>query len=100
MEITDFQKQLDRIEATALGQKNVLTFDEVVQFTGLKKSYLYKLTSTQQVPHFKPRAKLLYFDRVEIEKWLLQNPIRTTDEIQAQADKHMAASRKGGMKNV
>jgi excisionase family DNA binding protein len=95
METTDFQRQLDRIEATALSQKNVLTFDEAVKFTGLSKSYLYKLTSRQEVPHSKPRAKLLYFDRAELEKWLLQNPITTVGELEQQAVNYCYSGRKG-----
>jgi predicted DNA-binding transcriptional regulator AlpA len=95
METLDFQKQLDRIEAAALGQKNVLNFSEACRFTGLSSSHLYKLTSTQQVPYFKPNQKLIYFDRVEIEKWLLQNRIPTTAEIEQQAANYI---RKGGIK--
>ncbi len=75
------QTQLNRIEAAALGQKNVLTFSEAVQFTGLSRSHLYKLTSTQNVPHFKPFNKLVYFERLELEKWLLQNRVSTIAEI-------------------
>lgn len=96
METTDFQKQLDRIETAVLSQKNVLTFDEAVQFTGLSKSYLYKLTSTQQVPHSKPRAKLLYFERSELEKWLLQNRVPTAEEIEQQAINHCYTKNKKG----
>lgn len=95
METTDFQKQLDRIEATTLSQKNVLTFDEASRFTGLSKSYLYKLTSTQQIPHFKPRAKLLYFNRAELEKWLLQNHVTTVEELEQQAVNYCYSGKKG-----
>lgn len=71
--LQEIKDQLDRIEASALGKKNVLNFSEACIFTGLSSSFLYKLTSLQQVPFFKPRAKLIYFDRVELERWLLQN---------------------------
>lgn len=66
-------------------EKNVLTFDEACFFCGLSKSYMYRLTSTRQIPHWKPRAKLLYFERAELEKWLLQNRVVTIDESEKMA---------------
>ena len=65
--------------------KNVLTFDEACLFCGLSKSYMYRLTSTRQIPHFKPRAKLLYFERAELENWLLQNRVTTIAESEMKA---------------
>lgn len=83
--LTAIQEQLTRIETGLLTQKSVLTFDEVVSFTGLSRSYLYKLTSTGRIPHSKPHGKMIYFERSEIERWLLQNPIKTTDQIETEA---------------
>jgi len=84
METFDFLKlneQLNRIETAALGQKYVMNFNEACLFCGLSKSHMYKLTSNRQVPHYKPANKLVYFERVELEKWLLQNRVTTTSEI-------------------
>jgi excisionase family DNA binding protein len=75
-------------------EKKVLTLDEACNFTGLSKSYLYKLTSSRQVPHFKPRGKLVYFDREQLEAWLLSNPVATADQIERQADAHLIKGRK------
>lgn len=85
METTELKKQLDRIEAAALGQKNVLNLDEAARYIGVSKSDLYKRTHLRTIPHFKPRNKMIYFDRVELENYLKQNPIQTADEIEAQA---------------
>jgi len=94
----DFKEQLNRIEAAALSQKNVFTFDEACRFTGLSHSKMYKHTSLNTVPFSKPFGKLVYFDRTELEKWMLQNPISTTDEIETQAQKYCMSNRKGGNK--
>ena len=93
-----YQKQLNRIEATSLSQKNVFTFEEACLFTGLSKSFLYKLTSRQEVPHYKPNGKLIYFERVQLEGWLLQNPVSTIEEIGTQAQKYCMSNKKGGNK--
>lgn len=85
METLDFQQQLNRIEAAALGQKSVLNFNEACLFCGLSKSHMYKLTSNRQVPHYKPANKLVYFERLELEKWLLQNRVVSIAESEAKA---------------
>ncbi|PCH67849.1 MAG: DNA-binding protein [Bacteroidetes bacterium] len=82
-------ERLQNIESLLLSQKTVLNFDEVAIYTGLSKSYLYKLSSTGGIPCYKPRAKQLYFDKVEIDKWLLRNRIKTNDEIEIEAATHV-----------
>ena len=89
------QVQLDRIERnTLLASKNVLSIEDVVILTGLSKSYLYKLTSTSQIPHYKPSGKHLYFDRKEIEDWLRQNRVATEDEINRKATNYITTGRR------
>ena len=79
-------EQLNRIERnTLLAAKNVLTFDDVALLTGLSKSHLYKLTSTRQIPYYKPSGKNIYFDRKEVEDWLRQNRANTEQEAQSGA---------------
>jgi excisionase family DNA binding protein len=81
----ELMERLERIERGVMMQKNVLTFEEAVMFTGLAKSYLYKLTAGGKIPHYKPSGKLIYFNRSELERWMLRNPVRTADEIEQQA---------------
>lgn len=85
----ELQKRLEAVEETVkmagLATKEVLTFSEAATFTGLSRSYLYKLTSGQKIPHSKPTGKLVYFDRSELQAWLLQNRVSTTDEIASKA---------------
>lgn len=88
-------KQLDRIERnTLLASKNVLTFEDVVVLTGLSRSYLYKLTSSNQIPHYKPSGKQLYFDREEIENWLKQNRVATVEETDRKATNYVVTGRR------
>lgn len=91
----EFQEQLNRIEAAVLSQKNVLTFEEAALYIGISKSDLYKKTFSKTIPHYKPRGKMIYFDRAELEKWLLQNRVATTDEIEAQAQTYIATKSMG-----
>lgn len=67
---------------------NVLNFEQACEFTGLSKSFIYRLTSKRQIPHFKPRGKLIYFERSELTRWLLQNRVETVAESEARAIDH------------
>jgi excisionase family DNA binding protein len=53
--------------------KNVLNFDEAVEYTGFKRSYLYKLTATGKIPCYRPYGKMLFFKREELEEFLTTN---------------------------
>ena len=66
-------KLIERIEKMVKQTKTVLGFDEACKYIGVSESLLYKLTAAKEVPHYKPRGKMLYFNREEIDKWLLQN---------------------------
>jgi excisionase family DNA binding protein len=81
-------RQLERIETLSSLQKSVLTFDDACMYTGMSKSSLYKLTSAGKIPHSKPTGKLIFFDRKELEDWLLNNPIRTEGELEKEASSY------------
>ena len=68
--------------------KDVLSFDEASIFLNLSKSYLYKLTSCNLIPHYKPQGKMLYFEKTELEAWLRQNPIKTKAQIEQEAQSY------------
>lgn len=76
MEKTDLEKIADLVSKhLVICKKEVLTSDEVALYLGISKSYLYKLTMKQEIPHYKPLGKICYFNRTEIEKWAQQNQI-------------------------
>jgi regulator of sigma D len=55
-------ERIEELEKMVKQTKTVLGFDEACKYTAAK-----------EVPHYKPRGKMLYFNREEIDKWLLQN---------------------------
>jgi excisionase family DNA binding protein len=82
-------KQLDRIEKLLKEQqtmqKNVFNFNEACTYLEFSPSHMYKLTSTGNIPHYKPNGKKIYFDREELDNWLLRNRSSSQDEIEQQA---------------
>lgn len=81
-------ERLDRLEKLLIGQKEVLTFDEACDYTGISRSYLYKLTSSGKIPHSKPNGKMLFFEKKKLVDWLLQNKRKGRYELEAEALAH------------
>lgn len=76
----------DMVTANIIGcTKEVLTSGEAARYMGVSKSYLYKLTMKQEIPHYKPLGKMVYFNRRELEDWLQQNRCATGSEISQKA---------------
>lgn len=82
-------KRLEIIEKHVLDQnlilKNVLNFNEAAKYLELSHSHLYKLTSAGNIPFYKPNGKKLYFNRAELDTWLLRNRNSTQEEIDQKA---------------
>lgn len=88
--IKQFNEHLANMERCALIEcKNVLTFEETVMYTGYSKGQLYRLTSEKQIPHSK-RGKRVFFDKAELDRWLLKDKVLTTDEINSKAATHIS----------
>ena len=68
-------ERLTLLEENIYTTKNVLTFMEACVYLGISESLLYKLTSSKEIPHYKPRGKMLYFDKTELDAWLKQNNV-------------------------
>lgn len=87
------EMRVEELEQMLFLTKNVLSFDEASKFLNLSKSYLYKLTSGNLIPHYKPQGKMLFFERADLEAWLRQNPIKTQAQIEQEAQKYILSNR-------
>ena len=87
------EERFYELEQLLFTNKNVLSFDEASKFLTLSKSYLYKLTSGNLIPHYKPQGKILYFEKAELEAWLRQNPIKISAQIAQEAQRYIMGSR-------
>ena len=67
----------------------LITLEEAARFLGLKKSYLYKLTSTKQIPFYKYGGRVIAFDPAALQAWraarLQYVPTRAEQAAQAAA---------------
>jgi predicted DNA-binding transcriptional regulator AlpA len=81
-------KKLERIESLLSFNKKILSFSDMLAFTGMSESRLYKLTSSRKIP-FSKVGRSLYFDKKLIEEWLMSNPNLTDDEIEETFNKQL-----------
>ena len=83
-------EKLSNIENLLKGQtEKPLTFDEAARYLDVSKSHLYKLTSANKIPHYKPQGKRVYFAKRELNTWLLRNPVKTTADIEQEANDYL-----------
>ena len=73
-------ERITLLENTIFTTKRVFTFQEACMYIGVSESMLYKLTSSKEIPHYKPRGKMVCFAKEELDEWLLQNYEPTVNE--------------------
>ncbi|UMB52964.1 helix-turn-helix domain-containing protein [Lutibacter sp. A64] len=93
METKIFQK-LEEIKNYLFLQKTVFNFDEACMYCCISKSKMYKHTSTNNIPFYKPEGKLIFFKKEDLDKWLLRNRQSSRDELQREATKYSLTKRR------
>ena len=83
------EERIEELESLVYASKNVLSFEEACKYLNLSKSYLYKLTSAQMIPHYKPQGKMIHFEKDALEAWLRQNPVKTQAQISQEASNYI-----------
>ena len=94
MNILKIEEKLDRIERLITANKKVLSFDEACEYTGISRSYMYKLTASRNVPHSKPSGKVIFFNKEKLDEWLLNNAIKTQEEIDEETARYSIKKKK------
>lgn len=84
-----FQK-LNRLENLIIGtSKQIFTVEDVVNYTGFSKSYVYKLVHNNILPYSKPNNQTLFFVKTEIDEWMLQNKSKSISQIEQEAHNYV-----------
>ncbi|WP_139855662.1 helix-turn-helix domain-containing protein [Aequorivita sinensis] len=70
----------------------IMTVHTVSEYLNLSLSCIYKLTSGKEIPHFK-RGKRLYFEKNEIDKWVMENKCLTNRDLNERANEYIFKNR-------
>lgn len=93
---TEFQELTNEIRAlhaeiaNIKAEQKVIRMQDVCKMAGFSMSYLYKLIHFSKIPSYKSGGgKITYFDREEVENWLLQHRRATIEEHQEKAAEYL-----------
>jgi|DEB0MinimDraft_10_1074344.scaffolds.fasta_scaffold152827_1 excisionase family DNA binding protein len=67
-----------------INDKNILTVEGLMDYTGFSRKQIYKLTSTRRIPHYKPSGRKILFKRDEINNWISLGKVHTISELNSQ----------------
>lgn len=74
--------------------KEIFNIEDLINYTGFSRSYIYKLVHKNVVPYSKPNGKFLFFQKSEIDEWLLQNKNQSVSQIEQKALDYSFKNRK------
>lgn len=66
--------ELHQPAAPSTPESTVFDIDAFCEYSGLSKDTVYRKTGKGQIPHSK-RGKRLYFDKSEVDAWLMANKV-------------------------
>ena len=72
-------ERLKSIEETLYTTKDILNMKEVCQYLDISQSLLYKLTCNGEIPHFKPRGKMIFFEKKELIEWIKKGNLLSSE---------------------
>ncbi|WBL24510.1 helix-turn-helix transcriptional regulator [Zunongwangia sp. HGR-M22] len=88
-------EKLNRLEKLIVGStKEILTVEDLINYTGYKRSYIYKMVHKNILPFSKPNGKTLFFEKSEIDRWLLQNKSQSESQIEDKAQDYINSTKK------
>jgi excisionase family DNA binding protein len=73
---------------------DILDLQQLTAYLNVSKSYIYKMTATNMIPHSK-KGKKIYFDKEIVTKWVLENKISTQGEIEQIANNYLLKKKYG-----
>lgn len=86
---------LQEIKGLLSHRKKVMNVDDLVSYTGLSKSKIYKLTHLKLIPTGNnPNIRQKFFDRDKIDTWLLGEPDLSDEFLEHQFNKTLLKNRK------
>lgn len=78
-----------KVSEIEISSREVLTSKQAAKYLGVSMSNLYRLTSSNRIGYYK-NAKFIYFKRTELDAWMLQNKVKSSNEIASEAETYLA----------
>ena len=81
-------KSLSEIKQLLTNQNfEPLDLNQAAEYLKLKPSYLYSLVHQKKIPYYKPNGKRIYFNKLDLNKYLAKIRIMSVDEVEEEHNK-------------
>ena len=70
-------------------KKTAFTTTEAAEYLGITRSYLYKLMMWRKVSYYKPRGKLCFFEKSDLDEYIFSYKVKSEDELTAESEAYM-----------
>jgi excisionase family DNA binding protein len=87
-----------QISTNTISSLEIMSLKQLCEHYDFNKSFVYKLTSNREIPHYK-KGKRLVFKKDEIDAWLLENKVKTMDDLQREATRYSIRKKKQLLKS-
>lgn len=84
----DIQSKLDERNSNSQNDQ-LLSIKEVAKYLNLSVPTIYGYTAKRHIPHAK-RGNRLYFNKSEIDNWILEGEQRTNSDIERMASDYLS----------
>ena len=84
-QVEELKERMKAMENILDNGKEILTVEEAAKFMGIARSSLYKMTSDQLIPFYRPNGKLIYFEKCELLSWMRRNRSMSEEEANQKA---------------
>lgn len=86
---------LQEIKGLLSHTKKVFNIEDLVKYTGLSKSKIYKLSQLKLIPTGNnPHIRQLFFDKAEIDAWLISNPDLSDAALEQQFNERLLGNKR------
>ncbi|WP_025614728.1 helix-turn-helix transcriptional regulator [Cellulophaga baltica] len=86
---------LQDIKSLLSHTKKVFNIDDLVKYTGLSKSKIYKLSQLKLIPTGNNKhIRQLFFNKEEIDSWLIGEPNLSDEFLEQQFNEQLLQNRK------
>ena len=87
-------KKLNQLEILIVSTaKQILTVEDLINYTGFSRSYIYKLVHNNILTYYKPNGKTLFFQKKEIDSFLLNNKSESNAQTKQRAVDYVVKSK-------
>ena len=79
--LTDLMKTLDVIKKYIYVGKEFYSLDEAADYLSVSKGYVYHMSSNNEIRTYKPKGRLIYIARDDLNEWIRTHKFESMSKI-------------------